>query len=591
VSPDGKQVSADIILHEVGHQYMRNAIGEWYWPPDTWPDLLACREHSMFSQEPLLCAWVEGWGDFFPLAVNGDSCYDFGQGPCTGFPDVDYYNVEDHGRGDGWEEGDTVEGRVAGALYDLFDNTNDGFDQASFGFDPVWEIVRDDLREDRFFLFWMNWRIVKQYNAHRAVQAIYQNAIDYDIAPTIDNLPDLTMLQDFTRDNAIDLWQYSSDAESTDPELVWQITVWSDWHCGASIDGAGNVDIAPSPGWTGSCDYTIRVYDGIKEDSDTFTVNVVPVVGRVYLPIIMKNHPQPAPFVTIVLDAPQPDGDNGWYVSDVEVSFAVPPTMTLPPIEYRVNLSDWQPFTMPFTVTSEGENLVQIRPAAVITGEPFGVLSQHIRVADVADEDILSFVVKVDKSLPTLTITTPQPITYAHGITFALDYQSADAYSGLAVITATLDTQPVTNGQAIDTLALGYGMHEFALVAQDMAGHIANRSVAFTITTTISGLMDLKHRLYAEGGIYGPGAGGVVQSLDAKLEAAQRNLEAGLPHAAINNLQAFIHQVEAQTGKHITPDAARLMIEDAQRIIASLANGQSTAVAVPGTMFTLSGDK
>ncbi len=76
--------------------------------------------------------------------------------------------------------------------------------------------------------------------------------------------------------------------------------------------------------------------------------------------------------------------------------------------------------------------------------------------------------------------------------------------------------------------------------------------------------------MYDEGGIYGPGAHGIVQSLDAKLEAAQRKLEAGQLQAAINNLQAFIHEIEAQTDKHITPDAAKHMIEDAQRIIASL---------------------
>jgi hypothetical protein len=140
----------------------------------------------------------------------------------------------------------------------------------------------------------------------------------------------------------------------------------------------------------------------------------------------------------------------------------------------------------------------------------------------------------------------------------------------LAAITATLDAHSVINGQVIDTLALGHGTHEFALVAHDMAGHTASQTVVFTVTATISSLIDLKHRLYAEGGIYGPGAHGIVQSLDAKLEAAQHNMDAGLLQAAINNLQAFIHEVEAQTGKHITPDAAQLMIEDAQRIIASL---------------------
>jgi hypothetical protein len=244
--------------------------------------------------------------------------------------------------------------------------------------------------------------------------------------------------------------------------------------------------------------------------------------------------------------------------------------MTLPPIEYRLNLGNWQSFTTPFTITTEGDNLVQIRPAEVVNG-PFGVQAYQVRSVSATGEEILSFLVKIDKSQPTLTITTPQPITYTHGATFTLDYQAADAYSGLTAITATLDAQPVANEQVIDTLALGHGTHEFVLAARDMAGHTADQSVVFTVTTTISGLIDLKHRLYAEGGIYGPGAAGIVQSLDAKLEAAQRNVDAGLLQAAINNLQAFIHEVEAQTGKHITSTTAAFMIKDAQQIIASLA--------------------
>jgi len=304
------------------------------------------------------------------------------------------------------------------------------------------------------------------------------------------------------------------------------------------------------------------------------TVLVVEEVSRVYFPLIMKNHPPLASLATIVLDAPQPDGDNGWYVSDVEVSFTVPSGMVMPRIEYRLNLGDWHPFTTPFTVTTEGESLVQIRPAQVVDG-PFDWEARRVRLAGSADEEILSFVVKIDKSPPALVVATPQPIAYTRGATFTLDYRAADPYSGLAAITATLDTQPVTNGRVIDTLALGYGAHEFGLAARDGAGRVASRTVTFSVTTTLSGLIDLKHRLYAEGGIYGPGAHGIVQSLDAKLEAAQRKLETGQLHVAINNLQAFIHEVEAQTGKHITPDAAELMIEDAQRIIASLSGQMS----------------
>jgi len=97
---DPHQNSPDTVIHELGHQYMYNALGWWYWTPDTWDDLATCLSHGMFSQETPLCAWTEGWADFLPLVVNGDSCYDFGQGPCTGIPDVDYYDLEAHARGE-----------------------------------------------------------------------------------------------------------------------------------------------------------------------------------------------------------------------------------------------------------------------------------------------------------------------------------------------------------------------------------------------------------------------------------------------------------------------------------------------------------
>ena len=147
----------------------------------------------------------------------------------------------------GWNNGDEVEGRVAGALYDLFDERPDGLDQIAFGFAPIWTIVRTAPHEQNFAGFWSSWR-AQGYNQHRAVQAIYQNTIDYDTPPTIANLPDRTVLQNFSWNNAIDLWAYSSDPESFDWELDWLITNTSDWRCGVTIDAQDYVDINPLPG-------------------------------------------------------------------------------------------------------------------------------------------------------------------------------------------------------------------------------------------------------------------------------------------------------------------------------------------------------
>jgi len=281
--PDVRKSSADIVVHELGHQYMYNASGLWV-------DLSCLGPHQLFERRGQLCAWAEGWADFLSLAVNVDPCYDWGMGPC-GARGGAFENLEIPTwpvPPDQRPTGDAVEGRVAGALYDLFDSADDGYDQTNFGFTPIWNIVHTAPAEYSLADFWNRWK-ANGNPKHRAVQAIYQNTIDYDTAPIIANLPDCIVLQNLTWNDAIDLWQYSFDPESFDWELTWQIVNTTDPRCGAGVDTLGNIDLAPQPGWLGSCDVTVRVCDGIKTGDDTFTVNVVLVRGRAYLPLILKN--------------------------------------------------------------------------------------------------------------------------------------------------------------------------------------------------------------------------------------------------------------------------------------------------------------
>ena len=191
--------SGDTVVHEAGHHYMWNKTGWWLW----WD--IGCYNHQLFSQEDVNCAWSEGWADFLPLVVNGDECYDFGRGPC-GAGGGAFENLETRNRNDlpplfPW--GDAVEGRVAGALYDLFDGTNEGFDSATFGFAPIANIVFQAPHENRFSAFWDSWKGSGR-NKHHAVRAIWQNTIDYDTPPRFEPpLPDCTVLQGVGWENAI----------------------------------------------------------------------------------------------------------------------------------------------------------------------------------------------------------------------------------------------------------------------------------------------------------------------------------------------------------------------------------------------------
>ncbi|MDE1812922.1 MAG: hypothetical protein KGH85_08695, partial [Thaumarchaeota archaeon] len=63
---------------------------------------------------------------------------------------------------------------------------------------------------------------------------------------------------------------------------------------------------------------------------------------------------------------------------------------------------------------------------------------------------------------------------------------------------------------------------------------------------------------------------GITTSLDAKLNAASDSLDSGDGKTAKNQLNAFISEVNAQTGKKITQAQANQLISGAQNIINSI---------------------
>jgi len=157
--------SADISIHEYGHNVMWNAYDrEW------WPDADCPSPHYMETLEDLGCAWTEGWANFLPLAVNGNSIYSWSK--------TSYTNLETQTWGTaGWDNGPGVEGRVAGAMYDIIDTANDGADQYSFPFANIANVLYSN-RNNNFAEFWNSWRQTHGYS-DLASKCIYQNTIDF----------------------------------------------------------------------------------------------------------------------------------------------------------------------------------------------------------------------------------------------------------------------------------------------------------------------------------------------------------------------------------------------------------------------------
>jgi len=168
-------ISMDTVIHETGHMYMVNSPNKgWY---------TGCLTHSIFTANNVNCAWFEGWADFFPLAVNNDPCYNVLKViACTGIKDQDYYNLEVHSRTDtdpNFNKGPAVEGRVAGALYDLYDNTNEGYDRISAGFYPIAHIALGNSPINTFWDFWNNWNSSSGQNQLLSGLTLWWNTINF----------------------------------------------------------------------------------------------------------------------------------------------------------------------------------------------------------------------------------------------------------------------------------------------------------------------------------------------------------------------------------------------------------------------------
>ena len=159
----------DVVQHEYGH-FVMHMVYNLYWPITQCPS-----PHFINRFSHPNCAWTEGWANFLPLAVQNEPNFEWGNG--------DDENLETKTWGSpGWDDGDGVEGRVAGALYDIYDSTNDGFDTFTDGFLNIWDVVYHQT-DDNFAEFYTAWR-TRGHDVPNANAAIFQNTIDYNNPPS-----------------------------------------------------------------------------------------------------------------------------------------------------------------------------------------------------------------------------------------------------------------------------------------------------------------------------------------------------------------------------------------------------------------------
>jgi hypothetical protein len=180
----------------------------------------------------------------------------------------------------------------------------------------------------------------------------------------------------------------------------------------------------------------------------------------------------------------------------------------------------------------------------------------------------------LDTTPPVSTIVQPAAASYPHSATLTLGYSLSDGNgSGVASFTPTMDGSPtlpdghgLSSGQSINLLTeMTLGTHVFSISATDNVGNTGSTSVTFTVIVTPDSIKGDVSQFLGAGKIKNNGE---ANSLLAKLNAAANARAAGRCDTANNIYQAFINELNAQSGKGVDAAAAAIMIADALYLIA-----------------------
>lgn len=246
-----------------------------------------------------------------------------------------------------------------------------------------------------------------------------------------------------------------------------------------------------------------------------------------------------APETKAAITPSQPDGANGWYVHPFTVGLNVTDNLSgATKTEYSLDGgTTWQPYTSPVSFEEDGKVVISYRS----TDKAGNV------------EAVKSINFMLDSTSPTILVSVPDDgSTYDDSGDLTPLSALSDSLSGVdnSKTTVTLDTYTYQIGSTTQLYMLPLGLHTLVISSSDLAGNQVSKTVHFQTVASIDSLKVLLTRFVKTNGI---DKAGIANSLQAKLSN--------------NDLNSFVNEVKAQSGKHITSEAATYLLRDAEYVI------------------------
>jgi hypothetical protein len=199
--------------------------------------------------------------------------------------------------------------------------------------------------------------------------------------------------------------------------------------------------------------------------------------------------------------------------------------------------------------------------------------------------------VTLDNTAPLSTIVQPAATEYARSAFLTLNYTVSDgAGSGVKSFLPTLDGAATLNGhglqsgQVIHALTeLSLGTHTFQIAATDNLLNSGVTTVSFEVIATPESLKEDVRYFQSVGQFKN---NGLANSFMVKLNAAADAILRNQPNTAVNIYNAFLHHLDAQEGKGVGLQAAAIMREDVQYVIAHVSRFLPGASSPPPASST-----